>query len=198
MRLSLIGLLAVFGASLGCSSLTTPPRCEIGLVHRQIAGDFTNGKKFRVKETIPLYRAQGTFSLSDNLEAYSRIDFIGGRVDDTSPLNVWAQGSMTSLGTGVNYYPFGNTDNFAVGVTGGIEGMYSSYDMRGDIGPIQSNVHDRLFGIGAELGVVARYDLSENVSLSTSATYHVTDTFGNTANADLDGFSVFTGISFTP
>lgn len=198
MRLPFIGLLAVFGASLGCSSLTTPFRCDIGLVHRQIAGDFTNVKKFRVKETIPLYRAQGNFELSDDVEAYSRIDFIGGRVDDTSPLNVWAQGSMTSLGTGVNYYPLGTENRTTFGFTAGVEGIYSSYDMRGDIGPIQSNVHDRLFGVGAELGVIARYDFSENVSLSTSATYHVTDTFGNTANADLDGFSVFTGISFTP
>lgn len=198
MRLGLAGIVALFGLSLGCSHISKPDSCEIGLVHRQISGDFTNVKKFRVKETIPLYRAQGNFKVTDNLDAYGRIDFIGGIVEDTSPLKVWAQGSMTSLGTGIHYYPFGRDDKLTLGLTAGVEGIYSSYNMRGDIGPIHSNVHDRLFGIGANVGVVGKYKINENVSFTTSATYNVTDTFGNDANANLDGFSFFTGIEFSP
>lgn len=177
----------------GCSQIPKPDRFRAGIVHRRIAGSFSNIKKFKVKEVIPLYRLQANSKINESLDAFARVDFVGGKVK-ASPLKVWVDGKFISLGTGISYFPFEREHNPTLSLDAGIEAFYASYDMRGDIGPFKSSVHDRLFGFGANLGATLEYECDDKLSFFTSAGYNFTQNFGSEADANFDGPYAFFGL----
>jgi hypothetical protein len=197
MKIKTAIALSLAALSTSCSEIvkfmdSEPDRHRAGLVYRRIAGDFTNIKKYTVREFIPLYRAQANTEINENLDVFTRIDFIGGQVE-ASPLDVWAEGDLTSLGLGASYFPFGRNPNPNLSLDAGVEAFYSSYDMKGDILGFKSSVHDRLFGFGTNLGATLEYKCNNNLSFFTSSGLNFTQNFGSKANANFDGPYLFLG-----
>ena len=171
----------------GCGEVVEsikPDRVSVGMTGRQVSGTYQG---FEVKTTMPLWELKAKKKLQENLDAYARLQFNHGALSaGHSICSGEAAGTFTSIGFGLNYFPF---DTRLFGFEAGVESFQAEYEMRGRLGPIKQVTPDSFWGGGFNLGLVGEVPLTKNErwKLIWGAGYNFTTVESGRAKADLGG-----------
>jgi hypothetical protein len=206
IRTGIIGGLVALLA--GCDAIGgrfMPREYQTGISVRKVQGSFSyptkRFMKFKAKQEISYLSLYEFGEDVDWFEPqrcrpYTGLSLTSGQFGATPFGNsVFVQGQMFSFEAGLDFplTPVNNSSKWSAGVYAGVIGSYADFNMKGSVGPVDSNVRDSLVEAGGKFGFRGGYKIDKNNSIVVSVFYTASESHARHADTDLSGRGAFLG-----